>query len=509
MYFDDLENLNDILDKIEPEPEKNILDEENKLELIESALHIMENYINDNPTAISEPDFDDVFTEYVKEVIFNQLDFLFNDDTSNEKIEEELESIIDESMDLFYDFFMPERSFSSTFLFRFLSEGEKKQITKKLDYLKQMPQPAQRTPEWYTFRHNLITASNAYKAFENDSVKNQLIYEKCQPLSISDNKIFVNTNTPFHWGQKYEPLSVMIYEEKYNVKVGDFGCIQHEKYKFLGASPDGINVDHNSKTYGRMLEIKNIVNRDIDGVPKKEYWIQMQLQMETCNFDECDFLETRFIEYQDTEESSASEKFEKESIFSRTQENERKGVILYFAKADGNPFYKYMPLCISSKEDFEKWEEEMMDLYQSAEHKMTWIKNLYWRLEEFSCILVLRNTRWFQDNITSLEKIWIMILKERQTGFEHRAPTKRVKKINTSPASACNEGGCLISMNKESGKISLNAETTNKIIHVNDNVTQQPKIDVFFKIRTESFDEAKQKLPDLPVLTYLPHLSNN
>ena len=96
MYFNDLENLNDILDTIEPEPEKNILDEENKLELIESMLHIMENYIIDNPTAISDSDFDDIFTEYVKEVIFNQLDFLFSDETSNEKIEEELESIINQ-----------------------------------------------------------------------------------------------------------------------------------------------------------------------------------------------------------------------------------------------------------------------------------------------------------------------------------------------------------------------------------------------------------------------------
>ena len=29
--------------------------------------------------------------------------------------------------------------------------------------------------------------------------------------------------------------------------IEDFGCIQHEKYLFLGASPDGINIDKNSK----------------------------------------------------------------------------------------------------------------------------------------------------------------------------------------------------------------------------------------------------------------------
>ena len=45
-----------------------------------------------------------------------------------------------------------------------------------------------------------------------------------------------------------------------------------------------------------MLEIKNIVNREINGIPKKEYWIQMQLQMEVCDLGECDFLETRFKE---------------------------------------------------------------------------------------------------------------------------------------------------------------------------------------------------------------------
>ena len=54
-----------------------------------------------------------------------------------------------------------------------------------------------------------------------------------------------------------------------NTKISDFGCIQHEKYNYIGASPDGINTDPNSILYGRMLEIKNIVNRDITGIPKE------------------------------------------------------------------------------------------------------------------------------------------------------------------------------------------------------------------------------------------------
>ena len=52
-----------------------------------------------------------------------------------------------------------------------------------------------------------------------------------------------------------------------------------------------------------MVEIKNIVNREISGRPSEAYWIQMQLQMECCNIDVCDFVETRFKEYETEEES--------------------------------------------------------------------------------------------------------------------------------------------------------------------------------------------------------------
>ena len=79
----------------------------------------------------------------------------------------------------------------------------------KIEYLRSIPQPDQRTPEWYSFRHNLITASNAYKAFESQSTKNQLIYEKCQPLTnaqsginfdneLTDDIKMVNVNSTLH-----------------------------------------------------------------------------------------------------------------------------------------------------------------------------------------------------------------------------------------------------------------------------------------------------------------------
>jgi putative phage-type endonuclease len=265
---------------------------------------------------------------------------------------------------------MPRRSYPTTLILN--NHINTKNITEKIALLRNKPQPTQRTAEWYEFRHNLLTASNAYKSFMDGSELNQLIFEKCQPLHIPDPEkvTMVNVDTTLHWGQKFEPLSVMIYEDKYETKIEDFGCIQHGTYSFLGASPDGINVNKKSLRYGRMLEIKNIVNREIDGVPKLEYWIQMQLQMETCDLDECDFLETRFVEYED------------EAAFDEdTAQAEYKGLIMYFTH-EGRPVYKYAPLHLS-RDELSAWEA---DQHEKTEH--TWIKNIYWKIDEMSCVLV-------------------------------------------------------------------------------------------------------------------------
>jgi putative phage-type endonuclease len=291
----------------------------------------------------------------------------------------------------------------------------------QLNKLRGFPQPHQRTPEWYLFRHNLITASNAYKAFGTVSQKNSLIYEKCQPmvqpipwLPVEDPdqdpdptikrivlgpspmkpvQQMVNTNSPMHWGQKYEPLSVRLYEELYQTKIEDFGCIQHPLYSFLGASPDGINVDPVSPLYGRMLEIKNPVSREITGTPKHEYWVQMQLQMEVCDLDTCDFWETKFVE--------------SEQPFSC---KELHGTFVMFSR-DGVPKYVYDPV-----DDIEAFE---------AAEGYEFIKYIHWKLENSNCLLVHRDRAWFQKVLPEMQKLWDTVLKERVSGYEHRAPKRR------------------------------------------------------------------------------------
>ena len=69
----------------------------------------------------------------------------------------------------------------------------------------------------------------------------------------------------------------------------------------------------------------------------------------------------------------------------------------------------------------------------------TWIKNIYWKLDQYSCILVLRHKLWFKSAIKELKKIWLIIETERKTGFEHRAPKRKCNRqkknnyLNTEP----------------------------------------------------------------------------
>jgi putative phage-type endonuclease len=494
-YINELENLNNIINILEPDNEPSIFTEENTLDLFESILQLMDCYIKENPTAITEEDFQEDFLDDIKEIFYAQFEDHF---WCFDYMEDELDNLIEIASDIFFITFYNGRTNLNN-CNENKEDGSNLEHTDKykdiikqtLDFLRSMPQPTQRTLEWYIFRHNLITASNAYKAFESQSMVNQLIYEKCQPIRAleNDKTIMVNTNTTLHWGQKYEPLSVIIYEDMYKTTVEDFGCIQHETYKFLGASPDGINADPNSERYGRMLEIKNIVNREITGIPKKEYWIQTQLQMEVCGLNECDFLETKFTEYPNRQSFQDDTKYEgntnhyvnilDDSFINYTisKSGNKKGIIVYFHTPEGKPLYIYKPLDIIYANDINDWEEKTILKYEGPGFNYTFMSFIYWQLEKLSCVLILRNEKWFKDNIQQIEKVWKIIEEERISGYEHRAPNKKQKKEPLKPF--INENN-----NSNSGCLLLGKILVKKLDGTAENI---------MKVRTESMDEAKNK----------------
>ena len=294
---------------------------------------------------------------------------------------------------------------------------DKAVIKTQIEKLNASNQIIQRTPEWYQFRHNLITASNIWKAVGSEANQNSLILEKCKPMVTESYDTSPNTDSPMHWGVKYEPLTVMLYEYRNRCKVGEFGCIQHPAYSFIGASPDGIVVSEESSAYGRMLEIKNVVSREITGVPKMDYWVQMQTQMEVCNLNECDFVETQFKEYDEVDE---------ELFYKNKHKYLYNGVILYFIKsdfADGKPHYEYMPLNTElNKNAITDWINEKK---QELKETHVLFKRIYWYCEAYSCVLIKRNRPWFEMALPKIQELWDTVEKERVSGYEHRKPKKR------------------------------------------------------------------------------------
>jgi putative phage-type endonuclease len=431
---------------------------------------LIDDYISDEILKMSSPSFHNELVNQISDILFEQWTSAEICEDTDEIYEEICDFVENVCNDYFDNYDIPARQYPITIL------NECKDVTKiqeKIRKLEARYQPDQRTAEWYEYRHNMITASNIWKVFASESQYNSLIYEKCLPFDNKTGSGYVNTESPLHWGVKYEPLSIMMYELFNTTKIGEFGCIQHPVYKYIGASPDGIIVDPSSERFGRMVEIKNIVNREITGIPKEEYWIQMQVQLETCDLDECDFIETRFREYENEwmfynnirrRKESVDIVVEKidtatdvESVVNLTdvnfdpvvnfdtdddplpteeetvvnlEETPFRGVIAHFISktfTSNVPKYVYMPLDTPiEKEIIDEWIKTQKEILKETHALFTVI---YWYLDEYSCVLVKRNRKWFDAAVPKIQEAWNTIEKERVTGYEHRATKKKRNEI--------------------------------------------------------------------------------
>ena len=143
--------------------------------------------------------------------------------------------------------------------------------------------------------------------------------------------------------------------------------------------------------------------------------------METCNLDKCDFMETRFKEFGSEDE-----------FYNDTDKREYKGIILHFIPRElsidfVSPIYEYMPLSIEmNKETMDAWIQEKKD--EKRKDGQVLFTTLYWYLDEYSCVLIERNTKWFETAVKKIKEVWDIVLNERVDGYQHRAPKKRVPK---------------------------------------------------------------------------------
>lgn len=442
------------------------LDNMTELELESEILKEIDEYVQNNLLGYSSPTFHEDLIDYVLDSTYDaavQCNIMEESESNHQQLQELVSTLVDHyfhSMNIHVVRSYPK----DTTLNTLIKTQPIEYIRTQIAHLKSLPQPPQRTPEWYAHRHNLITASNIYKALGSDALYNSLVCEKCKPLAnseISEIPVYVNTQSSLHWGNKYEQVSVMVYETMFPGSAVDsaFGCIVHPRYSFLGASPDGIVVA--GPREGHMVEIKNRVSKDITGIPSLAYWIQTQVQMEVCELEYCDLFETSFKEF-----------MSEAAFYENAEMHEYRGVILYLVskKDTGIPRYEYMnPIKIDNVLDQVQGQEQEKETVNAwirqrkieAGKEFHLVEVQYWYLNEVSCVIIPQNRAWFHAALPRFQEIWATIEQERVSGYDHRLPKKReqtppeptmiVRKLGAEPDPTTNTksnilGGLLASL---------------------------------------------------------------
>jgi putative phage-type endonuclease len=260
----------------------------------------------------------------------------------------------------------------------------------KLEKLKKLELPEQRSKEWYEMRKTKLTASSLASAIGHCHFKtrDELILDKIIEKPFEPNPIT-------EWGVKYEDVAIMFYEEICNVNVLEFGMIPHPNFEAFGASPDGICDETGSENHiARMVEIKCPPKRKFTKTVPPHYLMQVQGQLEVCDLDECDFFQVKFEEYESYEEY-CKDVFEIDGIIQngRTLLNYPKGITVTYKK-DEKLSYEYFPLNKSNQEI-----EDIVDDYKDKENVFE-IK--YWKIQRYECTLVKRNKIWWIETIDKI-----------------------------------------------------------------------------------------------------------
>lgn len=316
-------------------------------------------------------------------------------------------------------------------------------IWKQYTKLESLPQPEQKSPEWFEMRNNFITASAGAQALEENKYDKKINLVK-QKIGIAEP---FKENRHVHHGKKFEKIAILIYEHINNVKVGEFGLVPHisePRISFLGASPDGIctctTLDNKfSNLVGRMLEIKCTTTRKINTYGDEDgeicphyYWVQVQLQLECCDLEECDFWQCKLVDYTDKEEwqdiiqeidTSKTNTIEQD-ININVDEKFKYGCIIEFIpknkiipsdeKIEWYGQYIYPTNLDMTLNEKVKWAEDMAKdwklYYPELEEEYKFNKIMYWHLEKSHCYLIKRNREWYSSKLDKLKDFWDLVI---------------------------------------------------------------------------------------------------
>ena len=288
----------------------------------------------------------------------------------------------------------------------FVYISDKYNIGRKVQEISRIKQYKQLSPEWFNARLDLISASDIAAVFNVGYTSQKQLIEK----KVLNNNTFKGNNFTRH-GQKYEKIASIIYEKRNNKKIIEFVLIQHPKHSVIGASPDGITTDN------IMIEIKCPSTRTINGIVPDNYGIQIQIQLETCDLEVCDFVEISVSEFNNEDE-----------YLNNNNEFETGILIKALNYTDNEPTYFYPTSDILGNNDLLlQWRDNTINKYSNQFNN---IKPQYWYIKQYSCVRVNRDKEWFNKSLIEITNVWDKILFYRKNLEQYHLDYP--KKIRTS-----------------------------------------------------------------------------
>ena len=317
---------------------------------------------------------------------------------------------------------------------------EFRKLEEHFQKLKALPQPEQRTKEWFDYRHNRITASDTAAAIDENPYEpvESFLQKKCDP----DYKFLDNKNV-YH-GKKFELIATGIYQHIYNVIVVEFGALPSETHLLLGASPDGIcsskTLDNKfSDKLGTMLEIKCVApngrtietsGRIIGHICPYYYYLQVQQQLECCELETCDFWQCKLIEYKTREHYLVDNCKNTLHTFGINAEKMiiddriKKGVLLQFFPKKWEPEFEedniewkskfiYPPRLDMNSQQYDEWiaktMSELNEKYPDIIKDYSFNKVIYWKLEQSHNMPIKRDRKLFASILPILKETWSQV----------------------------------------------------------------------------------------------------
>ncbi len=313
----------------------------------------------------------------------------------------------------------------------------------KFDILRAIIVPPQKSQAWHDARHKAITASDVSQALGNSKYDPQYMFVMKKTTTVP-----FGGAANMHHGTKHEDTASTIYSYRMNVETDEFGLMPHPKYSFLAASPDAICTKfkydkiHNSQYIGMMVEIKCTVTRKIytyhdvveelgttdipyetlvEKIVPKNYYEQMQLQLETCNLEHCHFWQCKITEYDSRQEfiddtdpnepfRSKETKFEKGCIIQLLRKDKMFDILNgnYTDVVISSSKYIYPFKIEMSPYECDVWVQQQLDEIRTNPDYDEYFfdKVVYWKLVKASCFLVYRDRKWFENSLPKLEKVW-------------------------------------------------------------------------------------------------------